>query len=281
MPLLTRSASTLSSQGGLGEVPVNHGDWNPAAAREVPEGHVARLAIPTGRDGITLDLLFVRRSSSTIITSFHGALDRARYQLPRFERLTTLLQYPHSLILVADPTLHLGENFQLGWYTGWDEYDAQSAIARILHDVASAWASERVIHTGSSGGGFAALQLGALMPGTEVIAYNAQTAIHHYLAGGTSYSAQRMFIRCVHPNLFPTTPNDTMLREDWTAFLGDRASVLRRYTSQPSHQTSPITLVQNIDEFHYVDHYLPFIRTMVIPGSAVGGQTNRLSSRVD
>jgi len=231
---------------------------------DIPVGSAARISLPTPREGIRLELLVVRRSPQ-IVVSFHGALDRNKYILPRFERLATLAAREESLVLVADPTLHLGENLQVAWYTGWPGYDLQAEIADILNTVRAAWSADRVVLTGSSGGGFAALQVGSLMSGAEVVAYNAQSAIHDYLAGGTSYSAQRMYIRCVYPQLFPSTPTDDVLLEDWTEQLGDMASVYRRY---PSGCVRDVTLVQNVDEFHYVDHYLPLVKHLVMTGNA-------------
>lgn len=123
-----------------------------------------------------------------------------------------------------------------------------------------------MVHTGSSGGGFAALHMAALLPRSEAVAFNAQTSIHAYLAGGTSYSAQRMFIRCVLPDLFDSIPTDATLRKDWTHVLGERASCFARF--EGSEAKGRVTMVQNVDEFHYVDHYLPFVKHMTMLGHA-------------
>lgn len=226
----------------------------------------ARLSEPTGRTGIDLESLLVKRSGRSLVVSLHGALDRQKYALPRFERLKTLLATDADLLLVSDPTLRIDDRLQLAWYTGWPGYDASRRIADMTIRVADQWGipHDRVMITGSSGGGYAALKIGRLIPKSTIIAYYAQTSIWNYLAAGTSYSAQRGLIRAVYSDDFPVMDDQFLSTQDWTR---DRAPLASPRHEFSTRQEQWIYLVQNVDEFHYADHYLPFVKDAVMGGN--------------
>lgn len=102
-----------------------------------------------------LDALVVNRRTDVVVVSLHGALSRASTELPRFERLRTLLAHDVSTIFFGDPTLHLSAEIQLAWYTGWAGVDVHSLIASRTEQIAAAIGAKTIIFTGSSGGGFA------------------------------------------------------------------------------------------------------------------------------
>lgn len=246
-------------------VPVNLIDSLTTDDLTIPIDSAARFSLKIPNSTNRLDFLFVRRESETLQVSFHGALDRHRYSLPRFERFATLLKFNDSLLFFSDPTLRLDESLQLAWYTGWEGYDAQSHIAECVIKSSFSLGAKKTILSGSSGGGFAALQVGALVPNSTVVAFNAQTSIYSYLAGGTSLSAQRAYIRTVYPGIVPDHGDGSIRAADWTLDLGPSHSVLRRYSTNVENR---VILVQNIEEFHYVDHYLPFLRSVLIGGNS-------------
>jgi len=219
-----------------------------------------------------LDALVVNRSSDVMVVALHGATDRAKTTLPRFEWLRTLLDFNVSCVFFSDPALHLSERIQLAWYTGWDGVDCHAEIANETRRIASFLGVERVVFTGASGGGFAALQSSALVDESLVLAFNAQTDIPGYRVNGQSWGVQRTYLQYVWPKIWASfeEPQEFMTGE-WRKEVGDRISAVERY-SVP--RRNHVHIVQNADEFHYGDHFLPFLRAARTAGNDVVAHTN-------
>src|SRR5690625_3097942 len=73
-----------------------------------PDGHVAKQ--------LDLDVYFVKRQSNRLLVILHGALDRNKFTLPRFEYKRSLKDFRGSILFVQDPTLYTHEQLSLGWY---------------------------------------------------------------------------------------------------------------------------------------------------------------------
>ncbi|MDO5500776.1 MAG: hypothetical protein Q4F67_13965 [Propionibacteriaceae bacterium] len=162
---------------------------------------------------------------------------------------------PVSAMYVADPTLWLGDKMQLSWYTGWEGFDAQKAISRWVLKAARSIGASRILLTGSSGGGFAALQVSALIPGSIALPFNSQTSIHKYRVNGLPW-AQKHYLQVVWPECAPQGVDSVNFDNDWTLQLDDRVSTLRRY-AQPLGNY--VFFVINRNEDHYEAHYLPWL----------------------
>jgi hypothetical protein len=207
-------------------------------------------------NGLPLDALLVNAQSEVLVVSFHGALNRGSYTLPRFERLNTLKASSYSSLYFGDPALHLSPALQLSWYAGWMERDIYPVLADWTVRAAEATGARRIVFSGSSGGGFAALQTSALVPGSLALVFNPQTAIAAYLGEGASRGPQRVFVDTVLPDLAPGGFSSLPVDVDWSLPLGDRLSALRRY-SVPVDNV--VYYAHNPDDFHFADHYLPFL----------------------
>src|SRR5690625_1345903 len=207
-------------------------------------------------DAATLVALFVNQRSDTLIVRCHGALPRKATVLPRFERLRTFLNTPYSSLYFGDPTLHLSEQVSLAWYTGWKELDLYPILARWVTSAAAASGASRIVFLGSSGGGFASLQISALIPGSMAIPLNPQTAIWKYQPSGNLAYA-RNYIKHIMPHLTPVGGvREIMPDVDWSEPLGDRASAISRY-DQPVENY--VFYAQNLNDVaHREDHYLLF-----------------------
>lgn len=230
-----------------------------AASSGIPEssaGEVFRLQHQLD-EGMSLDALVVNKGSDTLVVSFHGATNQEITTLPRFERLRTLLDIDVSSMFFSDPTLLLDPKIWLTWYTGNGEEPLHHVLARWVQRAAEAIGARRIVLTGSSGGGFAALQVGAHVPGCSVLAMNAQTDLGNYLVNGESYSQQKDYVRVVRPEIWKTfsRPQD-IEGSGWTDRCDDRVSALRAYSTPRECQ---VYIFQNIEEFHYADHFLPFL----------------------
>lgn len=200
-------------------------------------------------DGLHLDSLLIDNKSDVLIVTFHGALDRKLWSIPRFERLRTTSKLGHSMLFFSDPGLWANENLQLSWYAGWEGFDLFPVIAERSREAAESVGASRILFTGSSGGGFAALQVSALVPGSTCVAFNPQTSIHGYLAGGNSYAAQQDFAGVFYPHL---TEDD--LVEDWTVPYGAKMSPLITYADGPRNR---VLYVDNVNDFHHDQHLVP------------------------
>lgn len=259
MPLIPLDAL---SEGGL-NVPVceapSYKDFSPPAHLGASR---YRHTLPSGEH---FDALLVNKGADVLVVTLHGATDRAKTKLPRFERVRTMTTYGVSSMYFADPALWRNERIQLAWYTGWGDIDVHRMIADWSVVAAHAIGASRIVFSGASGGGFAALQVSALVPGSLCLPFNPQTSVYGYLVNGTLWGAQRTYQQVVWPGQAPNGVNEN---EDWTASLDDRVSPLRRY-SQPLQNY--VLFVINRNEFHYQDHYFPWLAA-----AARGGNLERV-----
>lgn len=205
--------------------------------------------------GQILDSLLVSKDSDVLVVSFHGALDRKKYSLPRFERLRALRCLDVSSFYIGDPALWMSDSLELAWYGGWAAVDLYPLLAEMIAKVADAVSARHVWVTGSSGGGLAALQVSALMAESVAIVYNAQTSVREYLHPQWPHMPQFRYVESVLPEL----GLDRVAVEgdgDWTRVLDDRLSAVRRYSSPRENR---VVYVINENDSHHVDaHLRPF-----------------------
>lgn len=213
-----------------------------------------RASIPRG---VELEALLLNNHSDTLVVSLHGATNRGRKSLPRFEWFRTLRKTEYSSLYFSDPCLQLDPGIELSWYTGWREFDLYPLLADWTRSAAAAIGATNILFTGSSGGGFAALQVATLIPGSVALPFSPQTSISKYKVRGTSFAAQRSYLRVVMPDLEPEQSlHDLDKEQDWGAPLGGRLSAVTRYQED---QQNYVHYVQNRNDYwHYVDHFLPF-----------------------
>lgn len=131
---------------------------------------------------LTLPISTIPGQGDTLHVSFHGALDRGKYSLPRFERGQSLSGLGINQMVFADPTLDLDPGVSLAWFLGTETQDLHEEMALLVGERMKALGMDRVVLSGSSGGGFAALQVAAFLPESRVIAFNPQTCVTSYHA---------------------------------------------------------------------------------------------------
>lgn len=210
-------------------------------------------------EGPKLDALLVNKGSDTLVVSLHGALNRQRFTLPRYERLNTLLAYPVSSLYFTDPTLYLDDQLQLGWYTGWKGQDVQSHIADWIKAAQKAVSASKVIISGSSGGGFGALQIASKIPGSLAVVFNPSVYVRGYLTNGEkgAHETERKYVTSVHPEFRELVKTNKDLEEnDWSTGLGPEISALETYSSPVQNR---VLFCQTPSDWHYDQHYLPFL----------------------
>ncbi|GAA1489396.1 hypothetical protein [Brachybacterium sacelli] len=174
---------------------------------------------------------------------FHGATDRSRLSMPRFERMRSFSQLGLGPVMFfSDPCLDLDSRMMLSWYVGNEDVDLHLAIARMIEAYAQRRGLEKVLLVGNSGGGFAALQLGAYLQGTRVVSFNPQIQIDHYVPRIAETAHWALFGR------------DTVSDDPEQA---PRMDLIERYRRIGFDQD--VVLIQNPgDDMHHQEHFLPF-----------------------
>ena len=130
---------------------------------------------------LTLPIAIQPTRGDVLTVLFQGAVDRAKLRLPTFVRWTSQLEMNAGpTMAVADPTLDLSSSMRLGWYLGTGVSDLVPRIAKAVKNTAEALGATHIVLVGSSGGGFAALQVGACLPQAVVVAMSPQTDLRKY-----------------------------------------------------------------------------------------------------
>lgn len=205
--------------------------------------HIATDTLVTYTLGsLVLPALVCPAPGNTLTVMFQGAVDRARVNLPIFQRVRFQKELGAGpTVVFADPTLDLSTELRLGWYLGTEDVDVTQAIARATSKLAESLETTDIVLQGGSGGGFAALQIGAMLPGSHVVAANPQTDLRRYNA--KAYRAA--MVAAFGSKTAPEDPET--LR---------RISVMNQITDRGSRMS--VTLVMNQgDIYHERNHAAP------------------------
>lgn len=174
---------------------------------------------------------------------FHGATDRTKFTMPRYERLRSMPKLGLGPVMFfSDPCLDLDSRMLLSWYVGTEARDLHREIARMIEAYARRRGIEKVLLVGNSGGGFAALQLGAYLEGTRVVSFNPQIQVDRYVPRIAESAHWALFGR--------NTVSDDPLN-------APRMDLIERYRRIGFDQD--VLLIQNPgDDHHHQEHFLPF-----------------------
>lgn len=188
----------------------------------------------------TLIAALANIEGDTLTVMFHGALDRHRTQLPMFQRFRHQREISRGPVLAfSDATLDYSDRIRLGWYLGNERMDLASKMAQIIRRVARQLCVEHVVLNGSSGGGFAALQVGAFLPEAHVVAMNPQIDLRNYFEDYANAGSETAFgypIKDLPDKYLP------------------RVSVSNRYEALDS--TMKCTFVLNDGDIHHLKNHV-------------------------
>lgn len=217
---------------------------------------------------LDLQSLLVRRpGSDVLVVHLHGSIERQHYELPRFERLTSLQELEANLLLLADPTLLLDTQMRIGWYVGREGEDATERLATLIGRVAGQLGVSRVIIAGSSAGGFGAIALAPRLPEALAIAFSPQVNVGRF--GDSWAEALRRAAFPDHPD-YASLEHDPAVRPrvDLAALYGEQQGG-RVWYVQNSGDLEHVALQREpfehavddrvvfIDEFHCAGHNPP------------------------
>ncbi|EWS81507.1 hypothetical protein BF93_16505 [Brachybacterium phenoliresistens] len=174
---------------------------------------------------------------------FHGATDRTKFTMPRYERLRSMPTLGLGPVMFfSDPCLDLDSRMMLSWYVGTEDQDLHREIARMIDAYARHRGIEKVLLVGNSGGGFAALQQGAYLEGARVVSFNPQIQVDRYVPRIAEVAHWALFGR------------DTVSDDPVHA---PRMDLIERYRRIGFDQD--VLLIQNPgDDHHHQEHFLPF-----------------------
>lgn len=191
--------------------------------------------------------LYYPGDSDALFVLMPSAVSRSSSVLPVFHRWTWAGQgiFPGHVLCIADPTLELQDELQLGWCLGNKTHPAVEDLAKLVIKIAEAKniPNHRIIVYGSSAGGFAALALAAAIDGSIAVAINAQTDILSYDRRGQVELVRQACFDGLH---------DEAIRLEFE----DRVNMSARWKDAT---TSKALLVQNeLDSHHFEVHFKPF-----------------------
>lgn len=130
-------------------------------------------------NGVELPIYYLPGVTKKVVISFHGAIDRTRFQVPKFQSVATDLLGAHQ-IRVADPTLGLSDDISIGWYLGGEGMPLQRHLPGMLEAISNSLSIERRIYFGGSAGGFTALYCSLQDSKSACLVINPQVDLHVY-----------------------------------------------------------------------------------------------------
>lgn len=181
------------------------------------------------------------------------------------------------LVALSDPTLALDPDVPLGWYAGNHTMrDLPTKLAEMLASLATR-TRRRLLLFGGSGGGFAAMQLAALIgERATALAWNPQTAIADYVPASVAH-----YLRVA----FPTTADEATQA---LALPAAAAHARLRWLLDrecPHHDLRGghagehrVLYMQNLGDWHVGKHagpYLQALRPVAGDGSALASEDGR------
>ncbi|RWZ83809.1 hypothetical protein [Glutamicibacter sp. HZAU] len=209
-------------------------DGQPKAVHTVPIG-----------SGRTLDFISLLGRNDELIVALHGANMAERNFYPRFERVNSLRTKTKALIAFADPTLKSDpdKNMLLSWFLGGPGWDPSIPILKVIEKAQRKVGAKHVAFIGGSGGGYAALRLSAMVPGSLAFVQDPQTVISNYLP-----KVVNRYFDTVWPSWNPQMLADA---------FPERFDMVRHYQELRPQNFVYYTQSRS-DTMHYDSHYTPF-----------------------
>lgn len=195
--------------------------------------------------GLVLPFAVGRGSSGLLSVRFHGAVNRQKTTLPFFQGLTAEASGDDSFALFQDPSLDLNKIMTLAWYLGDGHADVHRYIAECIMKLRSELNLKNVLLSGSSGGGFAALQVASYLPECVALVFNPQTDVRAYYPN----SSEIALTSCLNERVAGPSSSEKMV------------SVVAKYASLTA--LPRVLYVQNSGDKHHVVHHRDPFRRML------------------
>lgn len=107
---------------------------------------------------------------------------------PYFHRWSWYDDFDENFLVYSDPSHYFSDKIHLGWYVGDKDTWYLEVISNIIKKIAKNRnvTNNNILFYGSSGGGFAAIGLGALIKDSNILVNNAQFFVMNYQAWGVN-----------------------------------------------------------------------------------------------
>lgn len=199
------------------------------------EDHIGMPELFTvNQDGGHFDLLFKAKCSKKLYVIFSGSRNSGE-KLPIFRRWSYYKFIPGNVLCIADPMLRKFNELNLGWYYGVKDVSWIHTSVDIIKSVLKKnnLAERDLCCLGSSGGGYASIQVASHFDGASALCINPQIMI-------SKYPSAKEFQKIVNIDLDEDDPyqrNKTMER-------------------MISNRKSKYFIVQNLTDFHHCENHL-------------------------
>lgn len=150
--------------------------------------------------------------SGPLVVAFHGALNRAKYRLPAFQRRRSLEELGYPFLIIADHSLDRDPTLSLAWYLSGADKGYFESLANFVDNVHKAVSAPPLL-VGSSGGGFAALKVAANLPHSQVLAFNPQVDLREYYPRFVEHAVRALALPSIEDPLFRVTNSDLAAHE--------------------------------------------------------------------
>lgn len=185
---------------------------------------------------------------------FSGAItNREASPGPYFSGLTIAREVGVSALAVADRTITQHRDLALAWYEGCADDRTGPQLARFLSEVQRA-SGKRLVLTGGSGGGFAALQMERRLTGiSTAFCWNPQTDLLNYIERTT-----RRYLSSCHPAVVLPEGDLAEAHDDLRSALAGLGVATDCWTpGLPISQS--VLYLQNAGDWHVASHAMPFV----------------------
>lgn len=188
--------------------------------------------------------LYIKHDTDKLFIILNGAVADKFKGRTAYQRWSWHDEFPGSVLYISDPTLIKHTTLNLAWYIGDKDNKIDKDIASFVDKVADNLQVNKIIPYGSSGGGFAAIQLACNTKTPAIaVATNPQTRVLHHRKNTV----------------------DLYLKNCWDGFSKDDLKDDLSFDAIKNCLTNPphILYIQNIvDEFHYKNHFIPFLNAL-------------------
>lgn len=238
--------------------------WSSSEAMTIGSEVKARHVIepdPSAGQIESLEALLIQKDNTKLVVILQGALG-VGMDTPRFEWVRALGDQQTTQLFISDSSLDSAKDFYLSWYFGTETDDVQTRLATLIREVQRQIGAESVVLFGNSGGGYAALTLGQMIPGSTALAYNPQIFIDRW-----------PYFKIFMQHRFGGAMTTQSLREKFP----HRMSFLQRITD--NGVTEKFVYVQNTGDHYHVNlHFNQTAEYLGLPAS--GGVTVDGKSRL-
>lgn len=208
-------------------------DGQPTAVHNVPFGN-----------GLSLDFYSTTKPGDELIVAFHGANMKEKNFYPRFERVASLRR-KGALLAFADPTIPLDKDREmlLSWFLGGPGWDPATSILKVIRKAMGKTGAKHIAFIGGSGGGYAALRMSAMIPGSLAFVQEPQTNIGNYI---------QHVVNTYFEKVWPGWEGDRLI-----AAFPERFNMVQHYADLIPNNF--VYYAQSIaDTSHVEQHYKPF-----------------------